>query len=77
MPASPNSFSLQRLVAGPRPGPAPVADGVDLPSAKPPAVRFVAAPQHGGLLLPTSQAPEVTHRRSVSTGVSAAPPSKS
>jgi hypothetical protein len=37
-------------------------------SANPPAVRFVDGPEHGGLLLPTSQAPEVTHRGSVMVG---------
>src|SRR6266508_5383164 len=46
-------------------------------SANPRSVTSVAGPQHGGLLLPTSHEPEVTHRLIVITGVSPAPPSKS
>src|SRR4029450_6359967 len=38
------------------------------PSAKPLAVRLTEGPQQGGLLEPTSHAPEVTQRRSVRTG---------
>src|SRR5574341_1499793 len=55
----------------------PTVEVLTLASANPKAVRSVAGPQHGGLSLLTSQAPEVTHRRSEMVGVSVAPPSKS
>ena len=40
-------------------------------------VRSVEGPQQGGLLLPTSHEPDVTHSRTVILGVSPEPPSKS
>src|SRR5215204_758735 len=48
-----------------------------LASANPRAVRLVAVPQQGAVLLPTSHGPESVHCLSVITGVSVAPPSKS
>jgi hypothetical protein len=76
MPASPNSLSPSVWVpVGPIVS-TTVVPVLTLASANPPAVRFVAVPQHGGLSLPISHAPEVTHRRRVSVGVPA-PPSKS
>ena len=57
--------------------PAPATDAESAARhAGPPAVRLVAGSQYGGLLVLTSQDPQVTQRRNVSTGASPAPPSK-
>src|SRR4051812_11857138 len=77
MPASPNSKGPAVSPPGAtRSDSVPFPDGNTLASAKPDALRFAATPQHGALLLPISQEPEVTHFRAVSVGT-AAPPSKS
>ena len=52
-------------------------DVLTFASAKPASVRLTDGPQQGGLLLPTSHVPDVTYVRTVITGSSAEPPSKS
>src|SRR5262249_18808838 len=76
--ASPNSFSPRVSFTGAIVSrTVPTDEVLTLPSAKPPAVRPVAGPQHGGLSLLTSQTPLVTQRRNVRFGTSVEPPSKS